>query len=56
MLKVLGGYFGLATAVAAFYLAAAEILEAVRGHEVLPMGRAGGTTASAAASGRLATA
>lgn len=56
LFKVAGGYFGLATALAAFYLAAAEILEAVRGHEVLPMGRVSAPAPVAAVTGRFAAA
>lgn len=35
---VLGGYGGLITALLAFYLAAAEIINEVHGHTVLPIG------------------
>ncbi|HEY9110242.1 MAG TPA: acetate uptake transporter [Rhodanobacteraceae bacterium] len=37
-LTVLGGYLGLMTAVLGIYIAAAEILNEVRGHLVLPLG------------------
>jgi hypothetical protein len=37
-LKVLGGYMGLVTAVLAFYLAAAEVINETHGHTVLPIG------------------
>lgn len=37
-LTVLGGYLGLVTAVLGIYIAAAEILNEVRGHLVLPLG------------------
>ncbi|MFT8676640.1 MAG: acetate uptake transporter [Acetobacter sp.] len=39
-LAVIGGYEGLFCGLSAVYLAAAEILEAQFGHEVLPVGRA----------------
>jgi succinate-acetate transporter protein len=38
VLKVLGGYMGLLTAVLAFYLAAAEVINETHGHAVLPIG------------------
>lgn len=38
---VLGGYTGLLTAIAALYLAAAEVLSESFGHDVLPIGRLG---------------
>lgn len=37
-LKTLGGYGGLVTALLAFYLAAAEIINETHGREVLPIG------------------
>lgn len=37
-LTVLGGYLGLVTAVVGIYIAAAEIINEVRGHIVLPLG------------------
>lgn len=37
-LTVLGGYLGLVTAVVGIYLAAAEAINAVHGHAVLPLG------------------
>nr|WP_294523652.1 acetate uptake transporter [uncultured Rhodopila sp.] len=37
-LKTTGGYFGLLTALLAFYLAAAEIINETHGHVVLPVG------------------
>jgi uncharacterized protein len=38
VLKMLGGYMGLVTAVLAFYLAAAEIINETHGRTVLPIG------------------
>ncbi len=40
-LHELGGYAGLLTAIAAFYLAAAEVLSETSGREILPIGRLG---------------
>lgn len=40
-LHVAGGYTGLLTAIAALYLAAAEVLSETAGHDVLPVGRLG---------------
>lgn len=40
-LKVLGGYAGLLTAALAFYLSAAEVINATHGRQVLPLGKAG---------------
>jgi succinate-acetate transporter protein len=37
-LTVLGGYFGLVTAVVGIYAAAAELINATSGHVVLPLG------------------
>ncbi|MGH8111228.1 MAG: acetate uptake transporter family protein [Rhodanobacteraceae bacterium] len=37
-LTVLGGYFGLVTAVVGIYIAAAEIINGTRGHVVFPLG------------------
>ncbi len=37
-LKTTGGYFGLLTALLAFYLAAAEVINETHGREVLPIG------------------
>lgn len=37
-LRVAGGYFGLLTAIFAFYLAAAEVINETRGEVVLPIG------------------
>lgn len=37
-LTVLGGYVGLVTAIVGIYLAAAELINGVRGHVVLPLG------------------
>jgi succinate-acetate transporter protein len=37
-LNVVGGYFGLLTALLAFYLGAAEIINEAHGHTVLPIG------------------
>jgi uncharacterized protein len=36
--KVLGGYLGLITAILAFYLSAAEVINDASGHVVLPVG------------------
>lgn len=41
VLHAAGGYTGLATAIAAIYLAAAEVLSETAGREVLPIGRLG---------------
>jgi succinate-acetate transporter protein len=38
VLKMAGGYMGLLTALLAFYLAAAEIINETHGHVVLPVG------------------
>ena len=38
MLHTAGGYVGLLTAVLAFYLAAAEVINETHGHTVLPIG------------------
>lgn len=35
---VLGGYLGLVTAVVGFYIAAAEVINEIHGHAVLPLG------------------
>ncbi len=40
-IHVLGGYAGLLTAIAALYLAAAEVLSETAGREILPIGRLG---------------
>ena len=40
-IHALGGYTGLLTAIAALYLAAAEVLSETAGREVLPIGRLG---------------
>ena len=40
-IHVLGGYTGLLTAIAALYLAAAEVLSETAGREILPIGRLG---------------
>jgi uncharacterized protein len=37
-LKHAGGYVGLLTAICAFYLAAAEVINEAHGHTVLPIG------------------
>lgn len=37
-LTVLGGYLGLVTAIVGIYIAAAEIINEIRGHTVLPLG------------------
>ncbi len=41
MIHMAGGYTGLLTAIAAIYLAAAEVLSETAGREVLPIGRLG---------------
>ena len=41
MIHIAGGYTGLLTAIAAIYLAAAEVLSETAGREVLPIGRLG---------------
>lgn len=40
-LAVLGGYLGLMTAVIGIYIAAAEVVNEIHGHAVLPLGEAG---------------
>lgn len=40
-LTVLGGYLGLVVAVVGIYIAAAELLNEIRGHVVLPLGESG---------------
>lgn len=40
-LTVLGGYFGLVTAIIGIYIAAAEIVNTTRGHVVFPLGESG---------------
>ncbi len=46
-LHVLGGYGGLITAILAFYLAAAEVINETHGHVVLPIGAPSGPKVSA---------
>jgi uncharacterized protein len=46
VLKMLGGYMGLVTAVLAFYLAAAEIINETHGRTVLPIGAPASQTAA----------
>ena len=40
-LTVLGGYLGLVTAIIGIYIAAAEIVNEIHGHTVLPLGSMG---------------
>ena len=62
-LHMLGGYGGLITAVLAFYLAAAEVINETHGHVVLPIGAPSGaarsvpcrSTRKTAATGRVAS-